>query len=57
MESDICYKEVYFGDYCNKCQFEKSSEDPDTDSPCVECLETPARLYSHKPLNFKEKEK
>ena len=49
-----CYKEVYFGEYCNKCKYNDRSEGED---PCYECLENPVNLYSHKPVKFKEKEK
>lgn len=47
------YKEVYFGQYCKKCRYEKLSEG---ESPCDECLEEPANLYSHKPVKYEEKE-
>ena len=46
-----CYKEVYFGEYCNKCKYNDRSEDED---PCYECLENPVNLYSHKPVKFKD---
>lgn len=46
------YKEVYFGEYCNKCKHEKLGEEED---PCRECLEEPVNLYSHKPVKFEEK--
>lgn len=46
------YKEVYFGEYCPKCKYEKKAE---TDEPCDECLENPVNLYSHKPVRFEEK--
>lgn len=45
------YKEVYFGEYCCKCKYEKLDEAVD---PCHECLENPVNLYSHKPINFEE---
>lgn len=47
------YKEVYFEEYCKRCQHEKKKED---DSPCDECLSEPSNLYSHKPVRYKEKE-
>lgn len=47
-------KEVYFGEYCKKCEHFKVE---DSEEPCNECLENPFNLYSHKPVNFKEKEK
>lgn len=48
------YKEVYFGEFCKKCQYKDKKE---TESPCCECLEEPVNLYSHKPVKFEEKEK
>lgn len=47
------YKEVYFGEYCKKCKYEKLEEN---DSPCDECMDEPMNLYSHKPVKFEEKE-
>ena len=47
------YKEVYFGEYCKKCEYFKKIEN---EKPCDECLENPVNLYSHKPVNYKEKE-
>lgn len=46
-------KLVDFHDYCERCK--NFDEDP-WDDPCDECLNTPARPNSHKPINFKEKE-
>lgn len=51
---DNDYKEVYFHEYCKTCKYEKT---PEIEMPCNECLEYPANLYSHKPVNWKEKEK
>ena len=48
------YKEVYFGHYCKQCEYWDTDDYKD---PCDECLSNPGRLYSHKPLNYKEKEK
>lgn len=48
------YKEVYFNEYCKTCKHEKLSEQ---DDPCFECLNEPVNLYSHKPVNWEEKEK
>lgn len=42
-------KEVYFNEYCNKCEYEKESEDH---IACRECLSVPARENSHKPEKF-----
>lgn len=50
---DMVSKEVYFNEYCPKCEYEKS---PDSEDPCNECLTYPSQPYSHKPMNFKEKE-
>lgn len=48
------YKEVYFDKYCGSCKHEDL---PEKDDPCHECLNNPENLYSHKPVNWKEKEK
>ena len=48
------YKEVYYNEYCKKCVHEKEKG---YDTPCEECLDNPINLHSHKPVNFKEKEK
>lgn len=45
------YKEVYFT-FCKTCKFEENGED---EEPCDECLQNPVNLYSHKPVNWKEK--
>lgn len=46
------YKEVYFGEYCKTCEHETLAEDID---PCHDCLNNPVNVYSHKPVNWKEK--
>lgn len=46
------YKEVYFDKYCETCEYKDT---PEKDEPCSECLENPIKLYSHKPVNYKEK--
>lgn len=51
---DSDYKEVYFDKYCNTCKYEKTAE---KDDPCNRCLEEPVNLYSHKPVEWKEKTK
>lgn len=51
---EIDYKEVYFHKYCKTCKYEKI---PEYEMPCNECLEYSSNLYSHKPINWKEKEK
>lgn len=50
---DNDYKEVYFGEYCKTC---KHKDTPEIEEPCNECLEYPVNLYTHKPVNWKEKE-
>ena len=50
--SDLIDKEVYFGLYCNQCQY---YDTPESEDPCDECLTSPSNVYSHKPINFKEK--
>lgn len=47
------YKEVYFSQYCKTCKHEKKAE---IDDPCDECLNTPANVYSHKPIKWEKKE-
>lgn len=46
------YKEVYFDEYCGKCQYNELKESED---PCTECLENPVNVDSHKPINWEEK--
>ena len=46
-------KIVNFAAYCVRCVH---IEEPATSEVCDECLSIPARPYSHKPENFKEKE-
>lgn len=45
-------KEVRFDKYCWKCKHLHESE---ADGPCFECLETPARVDSQKPINYVDK--
>lgn len=45
------YKEVFFNEYCDKCEFKDVDQG---ENPCNECLDNPSNLYSHKPVNFKE---
>lgn len=52
MSSNENMKEVYFNEYCPKCKNEKLDQAED---PCHECLNIPARQYSHKPEKFEEK--
>ena len=53
MEEDT-YKEVYFDQYCKKCKYEDTLE---SDDPWFDCLDNVVNLYSHRPVNFKEREK
>ena len=48
-------KEVYFWEYCKKCEHKEVLED-DPNGPCWDCLASPVAVDSHKPLNFKEAE-
>lgn len=50
---DEIYKEVYFHEYCVNC---KHREVKNHEDPCNECLDKPLNLYSHKPVNWEEKE-
>lgn len=45
-------KEVYFGEYCQKCKYSKTAE---ADEPCADCLEAPVNEFSHKPVKYEEK--
>lgn len=44
-------KEVYFGQYCSKCEYKNR---PENANPCWDCLAEPVNTDSHKPLYFKE---
>ena len=48
------FKEVYFHEYCHRCQHE---EKPENEEPCDECMSRFFQWASHKPAYFKEKEK
>ena len=50
---DNIYKEVYFNQYCKTCKYKNLKE---SEEPCDECLSNPINEYSHKPINYKEKE-
>lgn len=50
------YKEVYFDEYCKKCENWKEN-DEGLHEPCDGCLENPINLHSHKPVNFKQRGK
>lgn len=45
-------KIVEFDRYCKTCVYVKNKE---SDEPCNECLANTTNLYSHKPVNYKEK--
>lgn len=47
-------KEVDFLTYCPKC---KHYNKLDYEEPCNECLKQGFMIDSHKPLNFKQKER
>lgn len=47
------YKEVYFDPYCSKCKYLKKTEQ---EEPCDECLNNPVNEYTHRPVEFEEKE-
>lgn len=50
MQTDT--KIVEFEKYCKDCKHLTKNESED---PCYECLQTPSRLYSRKPINFEKK--
>ncbi len=45
-------KEVFFDEYCPKCEFSEYAENQD---PCWDCLANPVNENSHKPTEYKEK--
>lgn len=49
---DQAYKEVYFGEYCKKCEYRDRN---DTDEPCNECLGEPLNWNTHRPVKYEEK--
>lgn len=51
MDQTTGYKHVDFSK-CNTCEFKDLA---DNEYPCSECLETPAREYSHTPVFYKKK--
>lgn len=44
-------KEVYYDQYCDSC---KHKDVPEAEDPCHDCLNEPARQYSHKPAKYEE---
>lgn len=50
---EVVTKLVNYDQYCKSCEhFNKESYE----NPCHECLSTPVREYSRKPLCYKERE-
>ena len=47
------YKEVYYHEYCTKCQYYEKGKITDQ---CEECLSEPINLHTHKPVKFEAKE-
>ena len=47
-------KEVYFNEYCIKCEYLNYPEEAE---PCCYCLNKPCNINSHKPIKFKERKK
>ena len=52
-EVNYPFKEVYFDQYCETCEYEKTKDVAD---PCNECLGDPINLHSHKPVKWKPKQ-
>lgn len=49
-------KEVRYDEYCASCKYFKDNEKVyEYDGPCNECLNTPVRLNSSRPLKWEEK--
>ena len=49
-------KEVRYDEYCASCKHFKDNEQVyEYDGPCNECLNTPVRLNSSRPLKWEEK--
>lgn len=46
-------QEVKFDEYCATCEYANLEE---SEEPCAECLDNPIKLYSQKPVNWKEQE-
>lgn len=44
------YKEVNFAEYCRNCKY---ADIEDTKNPCNNCLDIPARQFSHVPEYYK----
>ena len=50
--SDLYLKHVEFHKWCESCEYEENAE---SEPPCDECLEIPAREGSKKPEKWVEK--
>ena len=50
---EVITKLVNFAQHCKDCEYLDTAM---YDDPCHECLSTPARDHSQKPLHFKERE-
>ena len=48
------YKEVYFHEYCPRCEYKDRKNEQ---KPCCYCMDETRRLHSHKPVNFEENDK
>lgn len=46
------YKEVYYHEYCSKCQHRKVDEH---EMPCAECMNEPLNWNTHRPMRFEER--
>lgn len=46
-------KEVRFDIWCQSCEH-RDVKDEEGKDPCNTCLTTPARIYTTKPINYKE---
>ena len=51
---EYVFKEVYFDEYCKTCEHCYLEE---TEDPCFECLVEHINSNSHKPVNWKGKNK
>ncbi len=51
--NETVYKEVDFAQYCSTCKYAEQAEN---EEPCDKCLEEPVNVYSHKPVEWKDKE-
>lgn len=49
------YKFVEYEKWCNTCKHKDEPDDHPEDGKCNECLAEPARLFSHKPVNYEKK--